>query len=473
MAERETTLAKNTAIIAIGSFASKLLQIVLVPFYTRVLTSGEFGTVDLLQAIVALLHPIICLSIHEGVFRYAMEKDRDKSAVLSFGVLVTLLGTALMCVGALAFSYFLDPVFVWLVVANTAINALWTLLLQYAKAIGRTGLYALNSAVATAFTLALNILFLVVFEMGITGYMLGYIAANFLSAALLVISLGKDCKMRFRPITKPLVKEMLLFSLPLLLNGICWWLSTFTDRVMIVAMLGESENGLYAAASKIPHILSVIVTIFYQAWLVSANQEFGKQDTTEFYSKTYEQNTAFTFLLGSGMILLCRPFSGIFFGAEFVSAWELVPPLVVSAVFFSFSQFLISIYTANKKTGMAFITNIVGTVVNVVLNAILIPVMGTMGAAIATAVSYFVLWLVRVFDTRKIVRMQYRVVRDALATLILCLQATFICLDLDVWITYGLCAAGTLFIFALYWKVFFSILAFCFQKATSILKKNK
>ncbi|MBR1968406.1 MAG: flippase [Clostridia bacterium] len=473
MANREETLAKNTVIFAIGNFASKLIQVVLVPFYTRVLSSGEFGTIDLLQAIVALLHPLISLSMQESVFRYAMEKDTDKSAVLSLGLSVTVLGTLIMCLGGGIVSIFIDPTFVWLVVANTAVNALWAVILQYTKAIGKSGLYTINSAVATVFVLAFNVVFLVLLEMGIVGYMLGYICANLLAALILIFCLGKDFKVRFKPITKTLVKQMLLFSMPLLLTGICWWLSSCTDRVMIVAILGDEENGLYAAASKIPHILSVIVTIFYQAWQVSANQEFDKKDTSEFYSKTYEQNAAFTFILGSLMIVLCRPFSSVFLGAEFVSAWDLIPPLTISVVFFSISQFLVSIYGANKKTGMAFVTNIVSTVINVGLNALLIPCMGTMGAAIATAISYFVLWLVRVFDTRKVVKMQYNVPKTVAVILIIVAQSVFICLDLDIILTYALSALGCVVIIALYWKTVWSLFKFCLSFVAKIFKKRK
>lgn len=472
MAEREETLAKNTVMFAIGSFASKLLQIVLVPFYTRVLTSGEYGTIDLLQAVVALLHPIICLAIHESVFRYAMEQDRDKAAILSIGLGVTLLGTAFMSVLGGISMYFIDPIYVWMVVANTAVNALWTVILQYTKAVGRSGLYALNSVVATVFVLIFNIAFLVWLKMGIVGYMLGYIVANLLATIFLIVFLGKDFKIRFQPITKSLLKDMLRFSLPLLFNGICWWLSTFTDRVMIVAILGKEENGLYAAASKIPHILSVLVTIFYQAWQVSANQEFGKQDSIRFFSKTYEQNAALTFMLGSGMILLCRPFSAVFFGAEYINAWSLVPTLVMSTVFFSFSQFLISVYTANKKTGMAFITNILGTLVNIVLNAFLIPLMGLIGAAIATAISYFVLWIIRVVDTGRVVKMQYNIPRTIIATLVLLVQTIFITLNFDIIFTYIFCAIGTLLLVILYRDILFPILFSGISFIKNYLKKK-
>ena len=471
MAEREETLAKNTVMFAIGSFASKLLQIVLVPFYTRVLTRGEYGTIDILQAIVSLLIPIASLAIYESVFRYAMEKNHDKSAVLSVGMLVCLFGTIVMCILGCILALFISPMYVWLVIANTAANMLWTVLSQYAKAIGRTVLFTVNNVITTVLVLGLNVIFLVLLKMGIMGYMLGYTLANLLSALSIIIWLGSDFKIRLEKINKQLVKEMLIFAVPLLFNGICWWLSSFTDRIMIVSMLGSEENGLYAAASKIPHILAVVVTIFYQAWQVSANQEFESKDISEFYSKTYEQNAAFTFIMASGMILLCRPVASVFLGAEYISSWVFIPPLVLSIVFFSFSQFLCSVYAANKKTKMAFITNIIGMIANIVLNVLLIPLIGAMGAAIATAFSYFVLWLVRIFDTRKVVKMHYNISRTLISIIVLILQAVFICVELDVIITYSLCVAGTVLITILYWDILISILRFCWRFLKKMFKK--
>lgn len=80
--EREKKLAKNIVIFAIGSFSSKLLQFLLIPFYTRVLSNSEYGTIDILQNIATLLIPIISLTISEAVFRYAMDKIVIKRSIV-------------------------------------------------------------------------------------------------------------------------------------------------------------------------------------------------------------------------------------------------------------------------------------------------------------------------------------------------------------------------------------------------------
>ena len=463
LAKREENLAKNTLIYAIGSIGSKIVQIILVPLYARVMTNSEFGTVDLMQAVVQLLLPIVALSIFESVFRYAMEKNYDRIGVLSVGIVVSLIGSLVMAGLAFAASAFMEPLYVWLVVMNTFVNVMWTLISQYTRAIDRNVLFAVNNILITVLVLVFNVLFLVVFKMGVTGYMLGYTFANLFSTLFLIIFLKKDFRISFAGVNKKLVREMLLFSLPLMLNGICWWLSSFTDRVMIVSMISTAENGIYAAASKIPHLLSVVVTIFYQAWQISANQEFGSEDVSKFYSDIYEKNSACTFLISSALILFCRPVNTVFLGEQYKDAWILMPTLILSTTFFSFAQFLIAIYSANKKTKMALITNVVGMVSNIAINAALIPLIGALGAAIATAASYLILWVIRIFDTRKIVKIDYRVKNISISMAIILLQTLLICLDLDYIITYTICGIGTLVLMVLYRDVLLSMVRFALK----------
>ncbi len=467
MAGREEKLAKNTIIYAIGSIGSRLVQIVLVPLYTRVMSTPEFGTADILQAVVQLLLPIFALAIFESVFRYSMEKNYDRIGVLSIGMIITVIGSAVLALLGTAASVFIDPVFVWLVVLNTFACALWTLLSQYTRAINRTVLFSINNIVITLLVLGFNVTFLVVLKWGITGYMLGYALANIFASLMLIIFLKEDFRIDFKKANKGLLKEMLKFSFPLMLNGICWWLSSFTDRVMITAFIDSSANGIYAAASKIPHMLSIVVTIFYQAWQMTANQEIDSNDVDQFYSKIYEQNSACTFLMASFLILMSRPINAVFLGPEYSEAWFLMPALIISTTFFSFGQFLLAIYSANKNTKNALVTNMICVGCNIVLNAVLIPTVGTLGAAIATSLSYVILWFIRVFDTGKIVKIDYKIKNIAVSSLILVLQSVLICLNKDILFTYLISTLGFIVLVVMYWKTVLAILSF----GISIVKK--
>ena len=487
MANREEHLAKNTLLFALGNFGSKMLQIILVPFYTRFLIDAQYGTADIMQAVVSLLVPIASLTVAESVFRYAMEKEYNKSAVLSVGVAVTGLGALMLCLMGMVLSlpgltavvqrFFpgmaVDTrVFIWLIIANTITNALRTLISQYTRAIGRTGLFALDNVVLTAVVLVLNIVFIALLGMGVTGYMLGYTLANLFSAVFLILSMGKQFRLDFGSVHRGLTCEMLLFSLPLIPNSVCWWISSFLDRVMILSMVSAAANGLYAAAHKIPSLLSVIMSVFFQAWQVSANEEFRKKDIAEFYGIIFNQISACMFVLAAVLIMFSRPINTLFLGARYYDAWQFMPPLVLSTVFFSYAQFLGSIYSANKKTKMAFVTNFVGVLVSVTLNLLLIPLLGALGAAIANASSYLVLWLVRTWDTGKIVPIQYRVKQTVFATLIVAALAFVVCMDWNLWLSYGCCAGGICVLVGMFRNELVGTVRFCFRFARKILRRR-
>ncbi len=422
MSNRKLNLVKNTAIYALGSIGSKLLQVILVPYYTRAMSSTEFGTADILQAIVAFLFPIVSLSIFDATFRYAMESDCDKNSVLSVGVAISLIGTVILC-SAGALITLIHPIeYLWLIIFNALANAFRTLYSQYTRAIGKTALFTLDNVLLTVYVLIFNIFFISVLELGVTGYMLGYTLANALSAVFLMLKLKKLAVVKFSFIKSRIMSQMLRFSIPLIPNALCWCLATFGSRFLITFFIDESANGLYAAAYKIPSLLSVIVTIFFQAWQISANEEFKKNDIAEFYTEIHNQIFALIVIISSGLIVFCKPITAVFLGAEYQNEWVYIPILLIAMAFLSFSQFLESIYTANKKTVMAFITSFISVSINMTLSLFLIKPLGVAGCAVALAVSYFVLWICRIINTHKIIAIRYNIATIVTAILILTAQ---------------------------------------------------
>ena len=390
------------------------------------MTSFEFGFADVLQAVVALLYPVITLSIFDAAFRFGMEQNNNKNSVLSTGVAISLLGTITLCFVGIIISFFYPSIYLWLIIFNAIINCFRTLYSQYTRAIGKTALFTLDNILLTAYVLILNIFFISVLKLGAIGYMLGYTVANALSALFLILNLKKLAYIKFALIESDLIKQMLRFSLPLIPNALCWWFSSFGSRFFITHFIGESANGLYAAAYKIPSLLSVIASVFFQAWHISANEEFKKNDITEFYTEIHDLIFALITTVSSSLILMSKFITTVFLGGEYRNEWFYIPILLIAIAFLSFAQFLESIYTANKKTGMAFVTSFISVSINLILNVLLIKPLGVSGCAIALAVSYFVLWLCRIFNTRKIIAIKYNIPKIIISILIITSQAVLI-----------------------------------------------
>ena len=265
-------LISNTFIFALGTLGSKLLQYLLLPYYTALLSTYEYGIIDNLQNIASLLIPIVSLTIYEAIFRYAMDKDYDSKIVFSIGTIISLSGVIIFFVLTLIFNIILPSTYIWITFIYVIFNIFRTNCSQYVRAIGYTKLFTIDNLFQTLIILLANIMFLSYFNLGITGYMLAYCVGNFISTVFLILSakLYRDFIFCF---PKQISIKMLKFSVPLIPNTICWWISSCSDRFMITSMIGAAVNGLYAIANKIPTVMTIFINIFLQAWQISANDE--------------------------------------------------------------------------------------------------------------------------------------------------------------------------------------------------------
>ena len=433
---RGASLIKNTVIFAIGNFGSKVLQFILLPLYTHALSKAEYGTVDVLQNLGTLIVPIISLTIFEAVFRYAMEKSTDKKEVFSVGILITAIGTALMiAVGFILTTINVYPVYTWIVVAYAASSILQSLTAQFVRAIGKVKLYTINTFIQTLSIILINIVLILVFHMGIEGYMLGYIIGNFLSCSFLFLFVRLWSFVSLKSIKKSMIKTMLLYSIPLIPNAICWWITATIGRFMVTGYLGADKNGLFAVACRMPAIVTIVVGVFIQAWQMSANDEFQGKDFADYNKRIFKILQTFTFLF-SACIIMSSKLIMSFMDKSYYEAWMYVPILIVGICFFTFAQFLGSIYTASKKTVMAFVTNLLSAITNIILNIILIPKWGVMGAAVSIAASYLIFWLSRIIDTSRIVKMHYPLKLMIPNFVLIFLIAALVMLSPDYWIIY-------------------------------------
>ena len=92
-------LFKNIGLLALSNFATRLISFFLVPLYTNILTTTEYGTYDLFYTTVSVLIPILTLNIHDAVLRFSLEKGVDKSAVATVAVRYLLFGSVAVLFG--------------------------------------------------------------------------------------------------------------------------------------------------------------------------------------------------------------------------------------------------------------------------------------------------------------------------------------------------------------------------------------
>lgn len=435
---RYQKLAGNTLKISLGTFGSKVLVFLMVRFYTEYLTPADYGAADLITQMANLLIPLACLGIPDAVFRFAMDRAEDPADVFSTGVRVTAAGCVLMALLAAV----LPLAHAGLTGIFVIASCLHTLCAQFIRARGEMTLFAVQGLVNTALVIGLNILFLAVLGLGITGYVLSTAAADLLCTVYLTVRarLWRFWKPRRAP---GLPGRMLRYCIPLIPTATFWWITSVSDRYMITAWLGSAANGIYAVAAKLPTILTVLSSVFMEAWLFSAVTE--RQNGASFYASVWRTFVAGMVLSASGVIAFSQIAIGLLAEEEFFSAWQFVPVLSLAMVFAAFSTFLSSVYVAAKKSSASFWTALLGAGSNVLLNLLLIPRMGAMGAALATLASYVLVFFVRAGTVSRLMPFSLAAPVVLADVLLLAVQAVCLTLALPGWVfVQAVCLAALL-----------------------------
>ena len=420
-------LVSNTLILGLGVFASKFLVFLMMPLYTGILSPGEYNLADLISQAANLIMPLACIGITDGVFRFTLDGERNRKSVLSSGLAI------LLCVGALfvALSPLISLIDYFssysLLIAAYVISAnLHSLCAQYVRACNRTKLFAVQGILNTALVIALNVLLLVVFKLGVLGYVLSVVISDFLISIFLLVVGGVAKDIDPREIKKETVTSLVKYSVPMIPATIFWWITSVSDRYMVTFMRSELESGLYTAAYKIPTMLALVSNVFIEAWQYSAVSE--KEGREKFFGKVFEYYQAIIFVASGAMIALSQIFIIVLCADSYYEAWRFIPVLTISAVFSGFTAFFGSIYLVKKKSVLTFVTSMTGAIVNIALNLLLIPELGAQGAAIATTVSYATVFVIRAINTRKYVRFSLHTVRMLINLLILCAETVCILL---------------------------------------------
>ena len=426
-------LVSNTMLFAISTFSSKLLSFVMAPLFSYWFETQEMnGIKELLNQCASLLIPLVSLGIANAVIRFGLEKGIRKSAIYMNGLVSIGMGFVLLLLlypllsRIALFRDYIALLYVSKAVGVVAkfggtIGDYWPLLLifvftsclrtlncQFCRARQLNRLYAIDGILCTITTCGFYVLFLRVLNMGPTGYLLAIICADGLSA-LFLFAVTKTWRfLDFKRFDTKLLKKMLRYALPLVPASIFWWITNASDQFFVAAMLedGTSWTAVLGASYKLPTILSIVSTIFTEAWQISAFTDGTDSQREQFFSRVFSAYQSLIFLAAAGIVLMAQPFMAIYRDDYFIG-WKFIPLLTMATAFASFDNFLNSIYMVEKRSTLSFTTMAVGAGVNVALNFTLIPVWGVNGAALATFVSYFVVFLLRAVNTRGLIRVDF------------------------------------------------------------------
>lgn len=411
-------LAGNTVIFAIGSVGAKILSFFLTRLYTGCLSSEQLGSADLLYQASNVIYPIVTLSMADAVIRFGMEKKNDMRSIFTVAISTTVIGLAVLALLSPLFNLTeMYSGYAFLLYVFCYFSCFRQIAANFVRAKGYVKLFALDGILAILTMVISNVIFLLVLDMGVTGYVLSFIVSDFLSFTGLCIIAGLHKYIDLKYFSKRLFRDMLKYSAPLIPTYVLWWITSSSDRWIVTAVCGKSINGVYSVANRIPTLLMMFTTVFFQAWQMSAIENRDDKGLSKFYGRVYGAYSSLLAIAAAGVILFVKPLTYLIvhgrqfcftlvnfdIAKNFLFSYHYTPILVIAMVFQCLCQFLSSVYNVKKKSVNSMITSFIAAAVNIALNIWLIPKYGAYGAAIATAAAYAACFVVRIFDVRRLI----------------------------------------------------------------------
>ena len=400
MREKYGALIKDLFYFTLSTFIPKAISFFLVPLYTNCLTPTEYGIADLISTSVSLIIPILTVDISDAVMRFTIEDKEDKRP-FNISLFIIINSVIFMCslfLLNIVFDVFkVNYSLVLFFLMNYISISIYGVCISYIRAEGQVKLLSIISTINTSVTVFSNIVLLLILRMGLTGYLVSTCAGYIIADIIILFRYKNAISICNRTILdKQITQKMIGYSAPLVAANISWWINSSSDRYIVAGLCGVKTNGIYSVSYKIPTILQLLQSVFSQAWLLSAFREYDKTDGDKYVSNIYELYYVAMSLSCGLLILFDIPLAKFLYAKEFFEAWKYVPFLLVSVVFISHAGFFESLLSLRKKTRTIAITTIIGAISNIFMNFVLIPYLGALGAAIATALGYLLMWLTRI-----------------------------------------------------------------------------
>lgn len=459
-------LLKNIGLLTLSNFATKMLSFFLVPLYTNILTTTEYGTYDLFNTTIGVLLPILTLNIQEAVMRFSIETKYNRKSIVTVATRYLLISNFIVIIGllinyAFTFSFIVKQyaIFFFLMFLSQSLSGM---IIMYIRGIDKISDLSVSSVVSAFITICLNVLFLVYFNWGLIGYFMANIIGPLFQSVYLIIKANVISDLHLKHNYKSERIEMTNYSTPLIANSIAWWVNNASDRYIVVFFCGLAENGIYSVASKIPSILNIFQTIFNQAWTLSAVKDFDPEDKNGFFTNTYKAYNCMMVIVCSGIIAMDKILATFLYAKDFFLAWKYVPWLTIAIVFGAMSGYIGGFFAAVKDSKVFAKSTVYGAITNVVLNLAFTPFFGALGAAIATAVSYFEVWIFRYIHSRKYIRIKINMGRDLITYFMLVLQSIIILLELK-----------TIYLYIIEFCIFILIILLYYGDIILILNKGR
>lgn len=399
MFEEIKTLGKHTLIYGSGIFLGKAISFFMIPLYTHFLSPKDYGVLELLDLTGYIISYFLVLGLNEATLRYYSYYDdpKDKNAVISTNIIFILFYASVFVFFLFNFSdtfskhifgsELYKPLFALLFISLLfgSVNNICTTTLRAQQ---RSVYYTALSITKVILAISLNIYFVALLKLGVKGILYSTIITSGLLGFYLIFTILSQVKFSFQ--ISYLIK-MLKYGLPFIPTEIAMFILNWSDRYFLRIYNTVQSIGIYALAYKIAMIIVVLVTHpFNLVWAAYMFEIEKKQNSKELYARIATYYMFVLILIGLFLCVYAKEIITIIAPPSYLKAYKVIPLLVMSMIFMTSVAVLRTGILVTRKTSYLPIMVGLAAIINIFLNFLLIPKYEIEGAAIATAISFFV-----------------------------------------------------------------------------------
>jgi O-antigen/teichoic acid export membrane protein len=396
-------LAKSSGVYAIASFVSPLIALVLAPFLTHNLSHNDYGALTILNTAISLIVGITQFGLASAFFRAYncdYESERDHRDILGTVVILLSLSTIPVAIGVFVAASLVSSVLFGTAIYSGPVKIAAVIVLvqnltvpgfSWCRAEGKPGFFSSLSIVNLFVSLGANIFLVGVLHMSITGSLLataaGYTCVVLLTLPLLLLRAGLRLRI-------DITQNLISFGLPLVFNFVSIWVLQLSDRYLLGRLGTLAEVASYGVAYTLGGVLSVlIITPFMLAWPSAMFTIAKRKDAVQAFQLVFRWFSALLLLAAYGLSLLSTALLNLLFPPAYHSAASVIPIVAMSTMFYGLSTVCNVGTSIQRKNWYQFLFAAIAALVNIIANLALIPLYGSMGAAVSTLIAYVILVL--------------------------------------------------------------------------------
>lgn len=390
---------ENFLIYGLGGIISKIVPLIMVPIVTRLIPNPDYyGISDLSNTVVSFGSALAIMGMYDAMYRMFFEKDDEQfkktvcSTALVFTVFTSIIifVAMLLCRELIAKYFFSDKKYAYVVYYSaiaTLIGATNSIISLPTRMQNKRKVFLITNTISPIISYSISIpLLLAGF------YVIALPLAAVCSSLTIEIAFAMMNRKWFelKRFDRKLLKQLLLIAIPLLPNFLIYWVFNSCDKVMITNMIGVGAAGIYSVGSKLGQASQLIYMAFAGGWQFFAFSTMKEDNQVKDNSMIFEYLGIISFGVASFVCAWSYSIFKILFTQKYLSGYIVAPYLFLAPLLQMLFQVAGNQFLVVKKTWPSMLILSAGTILNIVLNYTLIPVLGIEGASIATLAGYVV-----------------------------------------------------------------------------------